>query len=160
VRQHRAWLVVYVLLFVAFALAQQSHYAHHGFVALPDAHYTPGEVRTIDVNEVCHGGSTKQYRHTTSDEKKRVCVMYGVAHCPWEGHEELDHLIPLELGGADTVANLWVQMAEPRPGYHEKDALENFLHNQVCDGKMALVDAQAAIRTDWYAAYLAMKQHQ
>ena len=66
---------------------------------------------------------------------------------------ELDHLIPLELGGADAVDNIWPQPAKPVPGFHEKDKLENYLHKQVCAGKMALVDAQALIRTNWVAAY-------
>jgi hypothetical protein len=149
--------IIGALALALWAAPQHAHYGHHALVLLPDSQVTPGEVRTTDVNEVCHGGSTRQYRHTTSAEKKKDCTMYGLIACPHEGTLELDHLIPLELGGADVIANLWPQPANPKPGFHEKDVLENYLHDQVCAGKMALIDAQAAIRTDWAQAYADMK---
>jgi hypothetical protein len=120
--------------------------------AMPNPKFTPGEVRTTDAAEVCRV-STKEFRHTSEATKKQVCFNYGIKNCPHQGTMEIDHLIPLELGGADTEANLWPQPAKPIPGFHEKDKLENYLHKQVCAGKMALVDAQAMIRTDWYVAY-------
>lgn len=47
-------------------------------------------------------------------------------------------LIPLELGGASTVANLWPEpWADPR-GAHRKDDLENALNRQVCSGWMTV----------------------
>jgi hypothetical protein len=137
-------MIVLVLLFFA--------QLHHG-VIMPNPTLTPGEVRTTDANEVCHGGSTKLVRHTTAAMKRQVCLAYHSKDCPHEKIMEIDHLIPLELGGADAVDNLWPQPAKPIPGFHEKDKLENYLHKQVCSGKMSLVDAQAKIRTDWYAAY-------
>jgi len=70
---------------------------------------------------------------------------------------EIDHLISLELGGDNGLANEWPQPYEPRPGAHEKDAVENYLHKQVCSGKMELTDAQSQIARDWYAVYLKMK---
>jgi hypothetical protein len=76
---------------------------------------------------------------------------YDIA-APLSDHE-LDHLIPLELGGASTVANLWPEpWADPR-GAHRKDDLENALNRQVCSGSMTLSDAQHAIASDWEAAY-------
>jgi len=66
---------------------------------------------------------------------------------------ELDHLIPLELGGSNSLANLWPQPAG-QPGFHEKDALENALHAAVCKtGKVTLVEAQHAIAIDWVTAW-------
>jgi len=38
----------------------------------------------------------------------------------------------------------------------KKDVLENWLHKQVCAGKIPLVDAQAMISRDWYEAYLSI----
>jgi hypothetical protein len=69
------------------------------------------------------------------------------------GSFELDHLIPLELGGDNADANLWPEPASPVPGFHQKDVLENRLHELVCSGRLALGDAQRAIASDWYAAY-------
>lgn len=142
----KIWALAALCSTMAFiAAAQQS--------AMPNSALTPGEVRTTDKNEVC-STRTKKFRLTTAAMKKQVCAEYGVKDCPHEGRLEIDHLIPLELGGADTLKNLWVQPANPRPGFHEKDKLENWLHEQVCSGKMALVDAQAKIRTNWYATYI------
>jgi hypothetical protein len=68
----------------------------------------------------------------------------------------VDHLISLELGGSNSIANLWPEAAEPTPGYHQKDQVENYLHQQVCDGKMSLHDAQFQIATNWLNVYKRM----
>jgi hypothetical protein len=68
---------------------------------------------------------------------------------------ELDHLIPLELGGCpDCQENLWLEPYDPRPGARQKDRVENFLHREVCSGAMPLEDAQKAIASDWYKIYI------
>jgi hypothetical protein len=69
----------------------------------------------------------------------------------------VDHLIFLELGGSNAVANLWPQPYAPKPAARQKDVLENFLHRAVCGGAIALEDAQQQIATDWYRAYQEMK---
>ena len=67
---------------------------------------------------------------------------------------ELDHLISLELGGCpDCVSNLWPEPYNPKPGAHEKDKVENFLHRQVCSGAITLDEAQHEIVQDWYKVY-------
>ena len=55
----------------------------------------------------------------------------------------------MELGGSNDIANLFPEAAEQRPGFHEKDKVENYLHAQVCSGKMSLNDAQVKIANDW-----------
>lgn len=126
-------------------------YGHHGSILLPDPAVTPGAIRTIDADAVCNGGSTKQFRHTTSAMKKQVCAAYGVKHCPKAKAMELDHLLPLELGGADKIENLWVQ---PAPEFHWKDDLENVLHSKVCKTKeIELALAQQCIVADWASCY-------
>jgi hypothetical protein len=141
-------------------------------VLLPNHTFTPGKVRLdATVDEVCNT-STKQFRHTTSSMKKQVYALYGVVphagvcmdvgHTTRKGKEvsescEVDHLISLELGGADDVGNLWPQPYDPPndvPGAHAKDKVENWLHAQVCSGKMDLKSAQDAIAKDWYRIYL------
>ena len=68
---------------------------------------------------------------------------------------EEDHFISLELGGSPTdPRNLWPEPYGPKPGAREKDAVENYLHKQVCSGAMTLAQAQRAITTDWYKVYL------
>jgi hypothetical protein len=72
------------------------------------------------------------------------------------GEYEVDHLISLELGGSNDIANLWPEAATPKPGFHEKDQVENYLHDQVCSGKVNLQQAQQEIATDWLAVYQQM----
>lgn len=60
---------------------------------------------------------------------------------------QLDHFIPLELGGAPRdPANLW---PEPQIGPHAssgaKDRVENALKARVCAGTLSLADAQWSI---------------
>jgi hypothetical protein len=120
-------------------------------VLRPDPKLTPGKVRTTDAKEVCHS-STKEFRHTSEPLKAAVYAEYNRTKVPGKCCE-VDHLIPLELGGADVKENLWPQPYEPRPGAHEKDKVENYLHNQVCSGVLPLEDAQHFIVRDWYAVY-------
>jgi hypothetical protein len=133
-------------------------YRHHGAAVENDLKLTPGLVRTTDLKSICEGGSTSQYRDTTESMKNRVYAEYGVQrnHGICRGGCEVDHLISLEIGGADDVKNLWPQPSQPKPGYHEKDKLENWLHEQVCSGAMKIEDAQEGIATDWYGLYLKM----
>jgi len=154
-------------LIPVFAQSAKAHYRTHGGALLNDMSATPGAVRTLDRNEVCDGGSTKQFRNTTEKMKNDVYAEYGVdkhkalASGPRPSKAdaakplyEIDHLISLELGGEDDEKNLWPQPYYMHPGAHEKDAVENYLHRQVCSGKMELQEAQRAIATDWYQVYL------
>ena len=70
---------------------------------------------------------------------------------------ELDHLIPLDLGGCpDCSENLWLEPYAPQPGARQKDEVEAYLHKQVCHGSISLDAAQKAIAGDWYKVYLEM----
>jgi hypothetical protein len=78
---------------------------------------------------------------------------YGVESQPPTDFE-LDHLISLELGGAPAdVANLWPEPFSGATNAHQKDAVENFLHDQVCRNAMPLADAQRQIGTDWLSVF-------
>ncbi|KAF0205849.1 MAG: hypothetical protein FD172_4019, partial [Methylocystaceae bacterium] len=72
-----------------------------------------------------------------------------------ESHEhpnrfQLDHRIPLALGGATIDRrNL---MLQPMAIALEKDAIERCLAVAVCDGRIGLDEARAAIWRDWRAA--------
>jgi hypothetical protein len=69
---------------------------------------------------------------------------------------EIDHLIPLCLGGSDDHSNLWPR---PRRSIEEtwnaeaKDRLEHLMCDMVCHGQIDIAAAQQAIATDWIAAY-------
>lgn len=131
------------------ALAQ---YVMDGLVALPDANVTPGATLPVGKDQVCRPGYAKRVRNVSTAEKRRVYREYGAT--PQKGVCcEVDHLISLELGGSNQIANLWPQPYQPRPGAREKDTLEDALHKLVCEGKMTLPEAQREISTNWDAAY-------
>jgi hypothetical protein len=115
---------------------------------LPDRACTPGGVETTDLRVVC-GTSTRGRRHVSRELHRAVFVAYGLSPRQPPGAYEVDHLIPLELGGSNDLANLWPEAA---PGFHDKDRVEDELHRRVCAGTMTLTDAQRTIATDWTKA--------
>ncbi len=120
---------------------------------LPDRACTPGAVIPgVTKEEVCTSGYAKSLRNVPESEKEEVFAEYEITHHD-PGEYEVDHLISLELGGSNDIANLWLEAAEPRPGFHEKDRVENHLHKLVCNGEMSLEEAQRVIATDWLSVY-------
>jgi hypothetical protein len=84
--------------------------------------------------------------------KHRLMRLYGVTGSIHD--YELDHLIPLELGGCpECETNLWPQPRNVFPGASEKDEVEDYLHHQVCSSAVPLAEAQREIAADWYAVY-------
>jgi hypothetical protein len=98
--------------------------------------------------------SGSKVRNTTPAVKRAVYEEYHIDKAGEGAPYEVDHLISLELGGADEKANLWPQSYVTLVwNAHVKDHLENRLHKLVCNGTITLLEAQTAIRTDWTAAY-------
>jgi hypothetical protein len=113
---------------------------------------TPGAVLTTDVPTVCQSGYTKIVRHTSGKLKAIIYREYGIDRA--SGHFEIDHLIPLELGGADVAENLWPESYDTTPwNARIKDKLEGRLHALVCAGKLPIEQAQTEIATVWTATY-------
>ena len=127
--------------------------AHNG---LPDSACTPGAIfPDATTDKICQSGYASSVRNVPASEKDQVYAEYGIAsHYP--GQYEVDHLVSLELGGSNDISNLWPEAASPTPGFHEKDKVENYLHDQVCSGKIALHDAQVQIATNWLQIYQQM----
>src|SRR6202034_1520217 len=124
--------------------------------AYPSRDLTPGAIDPVVTQDniqstVCVPGYTKTVRppeRITHRLKLQIMATYG------RGGDlrdyELDHFIPLELGGcADCLANLWPEPYDPNFGARQKDRVENFLHRQVCSGEIGLKEAQDAIKNDW-----------
>ena len=66
---------------------------------------------------------------------------------------ELDHLVPLDLGGVTATHSLKPQPYRRRASNaSDKDALEDRLMQLMCEGEVPLVTAQAQIAEDWVAA--------
>jgi hypothetical protein len=123
----------------------------------PNPTLTPGDTfPNVTAKEVCTSGYASSVRAVTSEEKAEVFRRYGIPDVA--GKYEVDHFISLEIGGSNMVTNLWPEPyvtpdAPGKIGAHEKDKVENYLHDQVCKGAMTLQQAQEQIRTDWYAVY-------
>jgi hypothetical protein len=115
---------------------------------------TPGAVNPALTKQVlCSPGfSTKPYRNVSQETKREVFARYHVIPSPRQ--YEIDHLIPLELGGANSISNLWPQSFLTKPwNAHVKDTLENRLHELVCAGTVTLPSAREQIKTDWIKAW-------
>ena len=94
-------------------------------------------------------------RDVPDSVKNKVYAEYGIkTHTT--GQYEVDHFVSLELGGSNDISNLWPEAAKPTPGFHEKDKVENYLHDQVCSGAMTLQEAQVQIATNWLEVYNSM----
>ena len=89
-------------------------------------------------------------RDVSTGTKEQVYAEYGVSYPQPTGAYEVDHFIPLEIGGSNDINNLWLEPASPTPGFHQKDQFENFEHRQVCNGIISAAEAQSRMVSDWY----------
>ncbi len=126
--------------------------------ALADPDCTPGAIfPDATAAQICVPGYSSKVRNVPDSVKNQAYAEYGIAsHQP--GEYEVDHLISLELGGSNDISNLWPEPASPVPGFHEKDKVENYLHDQVCSGAISLQDAQSIIAHDWLSVYQSMQK--
>lgn len=129
---------------------------------IPDPSCTPGAINPTITVEVLRDPnfttSCIRQEATTEEEKATTYEWYRQEHPAHNSGEdqicELDHLISLEIGGADTLDNIWPQCGPPgvalsERDFKQKDTVENFLAKQVREGRMDLAVAQKAIATDW-----------
>ena len=116
----------------------------------PNPSLTPGAVLTTDASTICTPGYASGVRDVSTATKEQVYAEYGVSYPQSLGAYEVDHFIPLEIGGSNDLTNLWPEPATPTPGFHQKDQFENFEHGQVCDGTISVAEAQSRMVSDWY----------
>ena len=123
---------------------------------LPIPSQTSGDINPVLTKSVLCAPhfSTRLYRNVPSELKNDVYASYGLTRgklpCPCE----VDHLIPLEVGGSNDITNLWPQSYVTTPlNAHVKDCLEDKLHKLVCSGQVPLKEAQDAISSNWIDAY-------
>jgi hypothetical protein len=133
----------------------------HGF-SLPDPACTPGAINpTVDL-AILQGGQFKtscERNVATSAAKKASTYAAYTIKKPANNTGltqrcELDHLVSLELGGADTLDNIWPQCGPPgvklaKRYFKIKDGVENYLAAKVRAGRISLKDAQHGIAADW-----------
>lgn len=159
-RRHRSAFLGLVVVHdpgeVTGTLTGPCHTRDHG--QLPDRSCTPGAidpaVTQADIQStICRSGYTDSVR---PPESQTEAFKWNVVEPAYGQHDvsgELDHLVPLELGGDNDAKNLWVE-AGPIP--NPKDAVENALNQAVCDGQITLRAAQREIATNWIRAAAAL----
>jgi len=111
---------------------------------LPNPKLTPGHVAAGD----------KDRQGVTAAMEQKVFARYKL---PWSLRAEfkIDHLIPVELGGADTIDNLWPQRIRMRPyGADRKELLAEVLSERIRSGQLTLAQAQEQISHDWIDAFI------
>ena len=129
---------------------------------VPDPRCTPGGIDpsvTADVlrNRAWRTGCIRNCQ--TSEAEKHITYRWYGLRVPRRNYGEsqvceLDHLVPLELGGADGLGNIWPECGPSAGALYDryfkiKDRVENYLADEVKSGRMSLEAAQRGIASDW-----------
>ena len=128
-------------------------------IVLPDPACTPGAVDPAVTEDtlsttICSRGYTTTVRPpaaVTGPAKQASLADYNL---PYSHTTEYDDLISLELGGANSISNLWPEpnTATARGVNNPKDQVENALNRAICNHTVTLTAAQTAIATNWSTA--------
>lgn len=96
--------------------------------------------------DVCTPGWAASHRNVSAADERATYARQGLTKnsgaCARKDGKTtcvVDHAISLENGGLNVLANLQVQFIEESKA---KDRIENFLHGEVCSGRLPLEDAQ------------------
>jgi len=165
--------ILYFGLFVATLMVTPAMAADR---VLPNDSVTPGAVDpNVRGTEICvenwtHGSPTpvqggslsysKAARHKPKEVKDQAFTNYGIDDPRDNGHSfEVDHRVPLSLGGLDAIENLWPE-SRTAGGFNAwvKDRLDLRVWRLVChpkpgDPHVTLKQAQDAFLGDWTVAY-------
>jgi hypothetical protein len=97
----------------------------------PDPRLTPGDTLAVSPEQLCVSGYSRAVRNVPPELKRAVYAEYEITyHHP--GDYEIDHLIPLSLGGSNSIKNLWPESTRGLWNSFIKDELEEVLHRLVC----------------------------
>lgn len=119
-------------------------------IAYPNPTLTPGVLALTDSAAVCQ--LPAQAAALAPAVQESVFVRYGL---PFHDAKrfKVEGRYPRELGGSDSLSNLWPEPALPTPGFHEHEQAVAWLRREVCTGRYPLADAQRVMFKDWAEAY-------
>jgi hypothetical protein len=162
---------VLVLLFGLLLVMATAHAQDSTTRVFPEFQLTPGGLDDSLTPQYLCSHSTSDRRLVPLPLRKEVFATYGVSFDDRSGYE-VDHFVPLFLGGVNTceskaTCNLWPQphqkvYSQVAPwGSETKDKLETRVYNTMCNRKTHkavkdaqwLHDAQQAMMRDWRAMY-------
>ena len=118
---------------------------------LPSSFQTPGAKGKANEAQVCAADFEASAKPVAKWQKEQALERYGKRPEDYPG--DLDHLIPVSLGGTNDPDNLWPLPSNRGMGPGEKNALDLKLHELVCAKSITLKVAQDAIKKDWVKAY-------
>jgi hypothetical protein len=118
---------------------------------MPDPKLTPGASLDVSREDLCKPEYISPDRKIPIAVKCQVFDRYGKN--PDEVGYNVDHLIPISLGGSNSLENLWPQSLSVEWSYAMKNTLERTLFKRVCRGELDLKKAQQEIAADWVSAY-------
>ena len=121
----------------------------------PDRRCSPGAIYSkLTKAVICSPRfRTSAIRNVPESVKFVVEREYGMEPGHYGSALEIDHIVSLELGGSNDIANLFPEKLNAGPGFRVKDKLENRLHAMVCAGSIGLRSAQRGIAGNWQSLY-------
>lgn len=122
----------------------------------PDRRCSPGAYYSKLTKAVICASTfrTTSIRYVPVAEKHQAEIEYGMAAKSYGSAFEIDHIVSLELGGSNDIANIFPEPGSGVANYHAKDKLENKLHDLVCAGAMTLAAARSDIASNWKTLYV------
>jgi hypothetical protein len=131
-----------------------NHAVPTGPVPRPNSQLTPGVVAEMDLRKICaqpkhiKGLFDPQNPLIPPDQKQAVFNAYRIPP-QRQALYGLDLLIPMQLGGAITPANIWPMPPTHTVSFHQKAVLNQRMRTLVCHGEMPLAQAQREMACDW-----------
>jgi hypothetical protein len=145
-RSIATFAVSIIFLLLSVTLAQQ------GGRHLPNPSLTPGAALKLSKEDLCGPNRKEVEGNIPINLKTRVFELYKIRTEATVPHN-IDHLIPVSLGGSNEIENLWPQPLSGDWNYNLKNQLERRLRRMVCRGELDLATAQREISTDWVSTY-------
>lgn len=139
-------------------LAPRTRTSHCSLAALPDRRCSPGAYSSrLTKAVICSSHfRTRNIRRLEKSKKHAVEREYGLPAGYFANALQIDRIVPLRLGGSNSIANLFPEeyaFADHAPGYAVKDRLDRRIRSLVCSGRMRLRTAQQRIAADWEKLY-------
>jgi hypothetical protein len=147
----RLLVTMTIALLILIACLSDAVLAQRNSPNKPDPTLTPGATLEVTRQELCGSAYRSPARVIPITLKRRIFDRYGLS--PYAVGYNVDHLIPVRLGGSNSPNNLWPQPLSGEWNYHMKNRLERRLYKMVCSQTITLETAQQELARDWVSAY-------